>query len=334
MDQAKSSKNTDASLTLPKIKLLEQVRAAIRVRHYSRRTEDAYLNWIKDYIYFHQKKHPSGLGATEISRYISYLAIERNVSGSTQNQALCAIIFLYKHVLKEKINDIELVWSKKPKRLPVVFTREEVKNILKNLDGIPWIVSNILYGSGLRLLECLRMRVIDIDFKVNQRIIRNGKGGKDRVSILPDSMKDILKAKLEDIKKLHIQDIKRGFGGVYLPYALGRKYPNASKELKWQYLFPADKLSIDPVSKKIQRHHLDESLIQKSVKRAIQSAGINKVAGCHTFRHSFATHLLESGTDIRTIQELLGHRSLETTMIYTHIMNKGPYGVKSPVDTL
>ena len=334
MAQEKTDENNSASLTLPKTKLLDQIRIVMRVHHYSKRTEEAYVNWIKDFIYFHNRKHPSFLGANDIGSYISYLATQRNVSGSTQNQALCAIIFLYKHVLKKDINDIDIIWSKKPKRLPVVFTRDEVKEVLNNLEGIPWLVSSMLYGSGLRLLECLRIRVLDIDFKSNQIIIRDGKGSKDRISILPVSIKDILKAKLEDIKKLHLRDLKKGYGGVFLPYALGKKYPNASKEFKWQYIFPADNLSVDPVSKKIQRHHLNESCIQKSVKEAIRKAGINKIAGCHTFRHSFATHLLESGVDIRSIQELLGHRSLDTTMIYTHVINKGPFGIKSPADTL
>ena len=317
-----------------KSELIEQVRTMMRILHYSKRTEEAYINWIKNFISFHKGKEISGFNEDDLSKYISYLAVERNVSGSTQNQALCAVIFLYKHILKKDTNKIDLIWSKKPKRLPVVFTKEEIKKVLNNLNGTPWLVGNILYGAGLRLLECLRIRVQDIDFISNQIIIRNGKGGKDRISILPTSIKEILKAKLEDVKKLHSQDIKKGLGDVYLPYALGNKYPNASKEFKWQYIFPSDTLSIDPMSGKLRRHHLDESIIQKSVRAAIKKAGINKTAGCQTFRHSFAIHLLESGADIRTIQELLGHRSLETTMIYTHVINKGPFGVKSPVDTL
>ena len=330
------SKSTSSYIKIQtsKPKLLDEIRTAIRVRHYSKRTEEAYINWIKDYIFFHNKKHPELMGAEDISRYINYLAVKRNVAGSTQNQALCAIVFLYKHVLKKDITGLDLIWTKKPKKLPVVFNKEEVKKVLDNLNGTVWIVSNILYGAGLRLLECLRMRVQDIDFTSNQIIVRNGKGGKDRITILPVSVKEILKAKLEDVKKLHLKDIRKGYGEVFLPYALKRKYPNANKEFKWQYVFPAESLSVDPVNGKLRRHHLDESVVQKAVKEAIKKAGINKSAGCHTFRHSFATHLLENGTDIRTIQELLGHNSLDTTMIYTHVINKGPFGVTSPADIL
>ena len=315
-------------------KILDKVFIELRTRHYSKRTEEAYLNWVKAFISFHRMKHPNKMGATEISQYINYLAVTRNVSSSTQNQALCAVIFLYKHVLKIEINEFDIVWAKKPKKLPVVLTKEEVKQTLKNLKGTAWIVGNILYGSGLRLMECLRLRVQDIDFENNQIIVRNGKGGKDRVTMLPFLVKDALKAKLEDIKKLHIKDLKNGYGKVYLPYALERKYPNANTEFKWQYLFPAGNLSIDPMDGVMRRHHLNESIIQKTVKEAIKKAGINKSAGCHTLRHSFATHLLENGTDIRTIQELLGHSSIDTTMIYTHVIKQGPFGIKSPADIL
>ena len=315
-------------------KILDKVFIELRTRHYSKRTEEAYLNWVKAFISFHRMKHPNKMGATEISQYINYLAVTRNVSSSTQNQALCAVIFLYKHVLKIEINEFDIVWAKKPKKLPVVLTKEEVKQTLKDLKGTAWIVGNILYGSGLRLMECLRLRVQDIDFENNQIIVRNGKGGKDRVTMLPFLVKDALKAKLEDIKKLHIKDLKNGYGKVYLPYALERKYPNANTEFKWQYLFPAGNLSIDPMDGVMRRHHLNESIIQKAVKEAIKKAGINKSAGCHTLRHSFATHLLENGTDIRTIQELLGHSSIDTTMIYTHVIKQGPFGIKSPADIL
>ena len=317
-----------------KPKLLDLVKIEMRTKHYSKRTEEVYVNWIKEFVRFHHMKHPNTMGENEISKYLNYLAVSRKVSSSTQNQALCSIIFLYKHVLKINVGEFDIVWAKKPKKLPVVLTKEEVKQILVNLKGTTWIVGNILYGSGLRLLECLRIRVQDIDFTNNQIIIRNGKGGKDRVSMLPFLVKDALKAKLEDVKKLHLKDLSKGYGDVYLPYALGRKYPNASKELKWQYIFPSDKLSLDPVSGVLRRHHLNESIIQKAVKEAIKKAGINKTAGCHTLRHSFATHLLENGTDIRTIQELLGHSSIDTTMIYTHVINQGPFGIKSPADNL
>lgn len=315
-------------------KLLEQVRNCIRLKHYSIRTEEAYINWIKRFIIFHRKRHPIEMGEKEINEFLIHLAVKSNVAASTQNLALCSILFLYNEVLKKKINQLEIEWSKKPKKLPVVFTKDEVKEVLNNLTGVEWLVCNLLYGAGLRLIECLRLRVQDIEFTNNQIIVRSGKGGKDRVTILPEAVKEALKAKLEDVKKLHLKDLSKGCGSVYLPFALERKYPKANKEYKWQYIFAADKLSVDPTDRKLQRHHISESVIQKAVKEAVKKAGITKLSGCHTLRHSFATHLLEAGTDIRTIQELLGHSSLETTMIYTHVINKGPYGLKSPADTL
>ena len=256
------------------------------------------------------------MGEKEINQFLTDLAVKKNVAASTQNQALCSIIFLYKEVVKKKINELEIGWSKKPKKLPVVFTKEEVKRVLNNLKGLEWLIGNLLYGAGLRLMECLSLRVQDIEFTQNQIIVRNGKGEKDRVTMLPAIVKDTLKAKLEDVRKLHLKDLSKGHGSVYLPYALERKYPNASREWGWQYIFPSDKLSNDPRSGILRRHHIDESVVQKAVREAIRKGGINKTGGCHTLRHSFATHLLESGTDIRTIQELLGHSSLETTMIY------------------
>ena len=320
---------------MQRTKLLDQVRDELRVRHYSLRTEESYISWIRRFILFHNKQHPVEMGEKEIKEYLTNLAVEGKVASSTQNQALCAIIFLYKEVLKSKIGNLEdTIWAKKPKKLPVVYTRDEVKAVLKNLKGTEWIVCNILYGAGLRLIECLRLRTQDIDFKYNQIIIRSGKGDKDRVTILPVIVKEILKARLNDVKKQHLKDLEKGYGNVYMPYALEKKYPNASKEFGWQYLFPSENLSTDPISGIIRRHHLDESPIQKAVKLANKKAGIIKNAGCHTLRHSFATHLLEAGTDIRTIQELLGHESLNTTMIYTHVINKGAFGVRSPVDTL
>ncbi len=317
-----------------KPKLLEEVRNALRKKHYSIRTEEAYINWIKRYIIFHGKKHPLEMGEREINQYLTHLAVEEKVAASTQNLALCSIIFLYKEILKKKINVLEIEWSKKPKKLPVVFTKEEVKKILNNLRGTEWLIGNILYGSGLRLIESLRLRVQDIEFTANQIIVRNGKGGKDRVTMLPAIVKEALRAKIEEVKKQHDKDITKGLGKVYLPYALEKKYPNADKEFKWQYVFTSEKLSKDPRSGILRRHHIDESIVQKAVREAIKKAGILKAGGCHTLRHSFATHLLESGTDIRTIQELLGHSSLETTMIYTHVINKGPFGIKSPADNL
>jgi len=316
-------------------KLLNQVTSVLRLKHYSLRTEEAYKLWIKRYILYHNKKHPLEMGEKEITDFLTYLAEKKNVSSSTQNLALCAILFLYKDVLKKEIKDFkEITWAKKPKRLPVVLTRNEVKAVLKNLNGKYYIIGNLLYGAGLRLLECLRLRVKDIDFNYNQIIVRDGKGNKDRVSILPHSIKEQLLAHLNDVKKLYEKDLKKGHCSVYLPYSLEKKYPAARTEWKWQYVFPAESLSVDPRSGKLRRHHLLESQVQKAVRRAVIKAGINKTAGCHTFRHSFATHLLEAGTDIRTIQDLLGHNSLNTTMVYTHLLNKGPFGVKSPADDL
>lgn len=337
-----ASINNDAKENQPLInngaskkpKLLDDVRNCIRKKHYSIRTEEAYINWIKRYIIFHGKRHPIEMGEKEINQFLTYLAVQKEVAASTQNQALCSIIFLYKEVLNKKINELEIEWSKKPKRLPVVFTKEEIKNVLNNLRGTDWLIGSLLYGAGLRLIECLSLRVQDIEFTKNQIIVRNGKGEKDRVTMLPAIVKEALKVRLEDVKELHLKDLSKGYGSVNLPYALERKYSNASKEWGWQYIFPSDKLSKDPRSGILRRHHINESNIQKAVRAAIKKAGIIKNGGCHTLRHSFATHLLEGGTDIRSIQELLGHSSLETTMIYTHVINKGPFGVKSPADTL
>ena len=244
-------------------------------------------------------------------------------------------MFLYKQVLKKDLGDLgDLIWAKKPKKLPVVFTRKEVKAVLDQLSGVNWIMVNLLYGSGLRLLECLRLRVKDIDFDYNQIIIRDGKGQKDRVTALPEIIKKPLQEHLQKVKLLHEKDLQAGFGAVYLPNALEKKYPHANKQWAWQYVFPAPHLSIDPRTGIKRRHHLDETVLQKAVKVAIRKAGINKHAGCHTFRHSFATHLLENGYDIRTVQELLGHKDIRTTMIYLHVMNKGGLGVKSPADLM
>ena len=275
------------------------------------------------------------MGAAEVNQFLTHLAVQEKVSASTQNQALCAIVFLYKQVLKKDLGDLgDLIWAKKPKKLPVVFTRKEVKAVLDQLSGVNWIMVNLLYGSGLRLLECLRLRVKDIDFDYNQIIIRDGKGQKDRVTALPEIIKKPLQEHLQKVKLLHEKDLQAGFGAVYLPNALEKKYPHANKQWAWQYVFPAPHLSIDPRTGIKRRHHLDETVLQKAVKVAIRKAGINKHAGCHTFRHSFATHLLENGYDIRTVQELLGHKDIRTTMIYLHVMNKGGLGVKSPADLM
>ena len=318
-----------------KPKLLDTVRNALRLKHYSIRTEEAYIGWIKRYIQFNDKKHPSEMGVKEISKYLTYLAVRGNVSASTQNLALCSIIFLYKEVLKKEIGELEnLTWAKKPKRLPVVFSRQEVKGVLSKLNGIYWLIGYILYGGGLRLVECLRLRVKDIDFEYGEIVIRNGKGDKDRITILPGIIKEKLKAHLGDIKRQYLKDIKNNYEGVHLPFALEKKYPSANKEWGWQYIFPADKTSKDPRSGLIRKYHISESIVQKEVRKAIKLSGIIKPSGCHTLRHSFATHLLENGTDIRTIQELLGHSSITTTMIYTHVIKRGGFGVKSPADNL
>jgi integron integrase len=316
-------------------KLLDEVRDTIRLRHYSIRTEEAYLNWIKKFILFHGKKHPMEMGEKEITGFLTSLAVKENISSSSQNQALCAIIFLYKNVLKKDAGNLgDIVWAKMPKRLPVVLAREEVKEILDALEGIYLLTASLLYGTGMRLLECLRLRIMDIDFIRNEIIIRLAKGNKDRRTMLPEKLKKPLEEQITKVKRIHESDLKRGYGKVYLPDALERKYPNANRELKWQYVFPSNSLSYDPQSKELRRHHLHESLLQKAVKEAVLKAKIRKNVGCHTFRHTFATHLLEDGYDIRTVQELLGHASVTTTMMYTHVLNKGGLSVKSPVDKL
>lgn len=314
-------------------KLLNQLRSQLRLRHYSIRTEQAYLHWVRQFILFHNKRHPAQMAEAEISEFLSHLAEDKNVAASTQNQALSAILFLYRNVLDIALRQIENVErAKKPARLPVVFTREEVRAVLAHLEGSKWLIVSLLYGSGLRLMECLRLRVKDVDFQYNQFTVRDGKGGKDRVTILPESLKEPLLRHLERVKALHQLDLRQGFGQVYLPFALERKYPSANRQWGWQYIFPAPKRSVDPRTGKVRRHHLSENVIQKAVSAAIQKSGIAKPGSCHTFRHSFATHLLESGYDIRTVQELLGHKDVSTTMIYTHVLNRGGKGVKSPLE--
>lgn len=318
-----------------KPKLLDQVREAMRTRHYSLRTEQTYVHWIKRFILFHGKRHPLEMREVEIGQFLSHLATEQQVSASTQNQALNALLFLYRAVLEKPIGYVNgVVRAKRPTRLPVVLTRQEVRAILGELDGVEWIMGTLLYGAGLRLMECLRLRVQEIDFGSNQIIVRAGKGDKDRVTMLPASVVEPLRKYLERVKSLYQQDVERGQGGASLPHALERKYPNAPKEWAWQFIFPASKLSIDPRSGKWRRHHLHESVLQKAVKAACRQAGVSKHAGCHTFRHSFATHLLEDGYDIRTVQELLGHKDVNTTMVYTHVLSRGGRGVLSPADRL
>ncbi|PYS51103.1 MAG: integron integrase [Acidobacteria bacterium] len=314
-------------------KLLDHARDLMRTRHLSIRTEEAYLSWIKQYILFHNKQHPAKLAANDVRSFLSYLAVERHVSASTQNQALSAILFLYREVMVKEIDWItDVIRAQKPKRLPVVFTKQETKAVLLRLSGTTSLMASLLYGSGLRLMECIRLRVKDIDFDSRQITVRDGKGGKDRVTVLPDSLVDPLRNHLTRVKTLHERDIEEGFGTVYLPYALARKYPKAERDWIWQYVFPARRRSRDPRTGREQRHHIAETVLQRAVKAAIRQAGINKAGSCHTFRHSFATHLLEDGHDIRTIQALLGHKDVSTTMIYTHVLNRGGHGVRSPLD--
>jgi integron integrase len=315
-------------------RLLDKVREALRVRHMSKRTEEAYVQWIRRYILFHGKRHPSEMGEREINAFLTHLAVERRVSASTQNQALCGLLFLYRAVLDREVGDLELIRARKRRKLPVVLTREEVKSVLSHLQGLDRLFLTLLYGTGMRLMELLRLRVKDVDFSANQITVRDGKGAKDRLTVLPAAVKPALQRHLKDLRRLHERDLEEGYGEVYLPYALARKYPNAGREWGWQYLFPATILSVDPRSGTRRRHHLDERVFQKAFREAVRKAGIVKPATCHTLRHSFATHLLRDGYDIRTVQELLGHRSVKTTMIYTHVLNRGGRGVLSPLDSL
>lgn len=315
-------------------KLLDRVREATRTRHYSRRTEEAYVGWIKRFIFFHGKKHPAALGGAEVNAFLSHLAVEERVSASTQAQALCALLFLYRRVLDDPLPWLhEIVRARRKERLPVVLTRGEVRRVLGQMEGTPRLVAELLYGCGLRLLEALRLRIKDIDFVGNLVIVRQGKGDKDRRTMLPQSVKGQIRAQVEEARRLHQRDLGRGWGSVPLPDALERKKPNAAKEFGWQWLFPATRAWTNPETGTRGRHHLDESVIQRAVKAAVTAAQIDKSAGCHTFRHSFATHLLENGYDIRTVQELLGHADVRTTMIYTHVLQRtGRHAVRSPLD--
>jgi integron integrase len=314
-------------------RLLEQVRIAIRARHYSPRTEKAYVSWIRKFIFFHGKQHPSRLGEPEIVRFLSDLAARRNVSASTQNQALSALLFLYRVVLGVELAELSgIVRPRRPVRVPVVLSRGEVNALLGQLHGVCWLVASVLYGGGLRLREALSLRVKDIDFDRNEIIVRDGKGRKDRVTVLPRSLKRPLAAHLERVRRQHANDLKSGRGSVEMPYALARKYPNAGREWSWQWVFPASRFYLSGETGALRRHHYHASAVQREVKQAARRAGLTKPASCHTLRHSFATHLLESGHDIRTIQELLGHKDVSTTMVYTHVLNRGGLGVKSPLD--
>src|SRR6266545_2180465 len=316
-------------------KLLDQVRDHLRLKHYSYRTEETYVSWIKRFILFHGKRHPRDMGAPEIETFITHLAVERNVAVTTQNQALSAILFLYKYVLKKEVETPpSLVRPGRPKRLPTVLTSAEVDQVISQMHGVSKTMTKLLYGSGLRLMECMRLRVKDIDFENRQLIVRDGKGENDRATVLPDRVVAELKRHLEDVRALHEKDLREGYGETDLPYALHVKYPNASREWIWQYIFPASQRSTDPQTGTVRRHHLDESVLQRAVREAARRAKISKPVSPHTFRHSFATHLLQSGYDIRTVQELLGHKDVKTTMIYTHVLQRGGLAVKSPLDEI
>ena len=316
-------------------RLMDRVRSEIRVRHYSIRTEEAYTSWVRRYIQIH-RRHPRDLDGEDLNRFLTHLAEEGRVAVSTQRQALSAILFLYRHVLKTELDWMDnVVRARQPRRLPTVLSRDEVAAVLSHLQGTVQLVVVLLYGTGMRILECLRLRVQDVDFDLGHITIRNPKGGRDRVTMLPDSTRDRLGEHLITVQAMHNQDLDQGFGSVYLPHALERKHPHADRDWKWQYVFPAGSRGVDPRSGLERRHHLHESVIRKAIYAAARKTAIAKKVSCHTFRHSFATHLLMAGYDIRTIQELLGHKDVKTTMIYTHILgNSGGRGVTSPADTL
>ncbi len=315
-------------------KLLDQYSEFLRNRHYSLRTEKTYIGWVRQYILFHHKRHPREMGVKEINDFITFLVNQKRVSASTQNQAISAILFLYRNVLNIELDEKVLtsIRPTKPKRVPTVLSRQEARQVIAKMDGVYRLMVQIMYGSGLRLMEVMRLRVKDLDFANRQIIVRDGKGENDRITMFPNILLQPLRIHLQQVKSQHELDLSRGYGTVYLPYALERKYPNASREFAWQYVFPAPELSIDPLSGTVQRHHLNESGLQKAVKQAAKHAQIDKPVSSHTFRHSFATHLLENGYDIRTVQELLGHKDVKTTMIYTHVLNRGGLAVKSPLD--
>jgi integron integrase len=315
--------------------LLDRLRAAIRVRHYSLRTEEAYVAWVRRFILFHDKRHPLEMGAADINRFLTHLAVEGHVSASTQNQAFSAILFLYQKVLEVDPGQIAgVVRANRPKRLPVVLTREEMRQVLAQLEGTYRLMALLLYGAGLRLLECLRLRVQDIDWGRGEILVRHGKGGKDRRTMLPAAVRDGLAAHLERARALHGRDLARGLGRATLPFATDRKDPSASTDWRWQYVFPSATISRDPRTGERLRHHAHPGPVSREVGRAGERAGLSKRVTCHSLRHSFATHLIEDGYDIRTVQELLGHKDVSTTMIYTHVLNKGGKGVRSPLDGL
>jgi len=318
---------------MAKSKLLEELRTRIRYKHYSRSTEKLYINWTKKFILFNNKTHPIDMGEDEIKNYLNYLAVEKHVSASTQNQALNAILFLYKEIIKKDIGFIKDVKrAKYKKNLPVVLTKQEAKAILAKLEGPTFLIASLLYGAGLRLSEALRLRVKDVDFGNHQLAIRDGKSIKDRFTMLPLKLSSLIEEQINSVKKLHLKDLERGYGATYLPSSLNIKYKNADKEFPWQYVFPSSRFVKNEKTGKLFRHHIYPSTIQRTVRSAALDSGINKIITPHTFRHSFATHLLHNGYDIRTVQDLLGHKSVKTTMIYTHVLNKGGMGVRSPLD--
>ena len=317
-------------------RLLDQVADKMRMLHYSIRTEEAYLDWIRRFILFHNKRHPRDLGPPEIEAFLTDLAVIGRVAASTQNQAFCALLFLYQRVLEVDLPNLHALRARRPERLPVVLSVDKVRAVLAELGGIELLQTELLYGTGLRILECCRLRVKDIDFSRKQILVRDGKGEKDRVVPLPVRTERRIEEQIHHVKQTHDRDLRRGNGRVWLPYAFAQKFPSADTELPWQYLFPSSRLSINPRANDnvLRRHHRHENLLQKRVKAAVINARLTKKVSCHTFRHSFATHLLEAGHDIRTVQELLGHVDVSTTMIYTHVLQRGASGVQSPLDRL
>jgi integron integrase len=314
-------------------RLLDRLRAELRVRRYSPRTEEAYAHWVRRFVLFHGKRHPAGLGGPEIAAFLSHLACVERVAAATQNQALNALAFLYREVLCQPLGELQgIVRAQRPRSLPVVLSRDEVQALLARLEGEAWLAASLLYGAGLRLLECMTLRVKDVDLAAREIRVRRAKGGRDRVVPLPDACSAPLRAQLDRVRAIHEADLRAGFGAVALPDALARKKPGAAREWGWQWVFPATRRYADPSGRTERRHHLHETVVQRAVRRALRAAGIAKPASCHTLRHSFATHLLAAGYDIRTVQELLGHRSVQTTMIYTHVLNRGGRGVRSPLD--
>jgi len=313
--------------------LMGEVRFALRARHYSRRTEQAYCLWVRRFIRFHGLRHPAELGEAEINAFLTHLATDAHVSSSTQNQALSALLFLYRHVLGRPVGDLgDVVRARRPRRLPVVLTRDEVESVLLHLEGDAHLMASLMYGAGLRLSECLHLRVQDLDFARGEIVVRGGKGDKDRVTVLPRALRPALRAQLAAVKRLHDGDLAAGWGRVALPDALARKYPGAPADWRWQWVFPQRRRWRDPKTGVQGRHHVHETVMQRAMRDAVCASRVAKRAGCHTLRHSFATHLLEAGYDIRTIQELLGHKDVRTTMVYTHVLNRGGLGVRSPID--